>query len=208
VLARLAMLPPLLALALAGGCDNTFIAISSDGRILVVVSTTGSSVDPDGFSVSVDGDTARFVPPNSEIALTGLSEGTHSVFLSGIADNCQVDGSNPRSVVVGSDGQANVAFSVVCAAATTGGFTIIVSTTGTPVDPDGYLLSVAGTMERAIEVDGRETYTGLTPGVHLIALKDVATGCALEGGNPQPFTVVVGKTVEVRLTVLCGGGSA
>src|SRR5258705_13735324 len=115
--ACLQSLVPLAVLALASGCGETVINVSSDGRIEVAVSTNGSDPDTDGFSVTVDGGTARFVAPGGSVVLDSLSEGGHSVLLTGLADNCQVEGSNPRSVVVGRDGQANVSFDVRCARA-------------------------------------------------------------------------------------------
>jgi hypothetical protein len=193
----------ILALPLAG-CDETLIDISTDGRIDVVVSTSGLDTDSDGFSVSVDGGVEQFVEAGGTVTLTDLSEGSHSVRLSGLSDNCRVEGPNPRSVVVKSDGVAQVAFQVRCSLATTGGFLINVSTVGDQGDPDGYQLNVAGADTRQIAITASETFVGLSPGAHLITLKDVDPPCAVEGGNPQPFTVVAGKTVAVRLLVFCG----
>ena len=64
---------PLAVLAFAAGCDETLISVSSDGRIEVAVSTDGSDLDSDGFSVTVDGGTARFVAPGGSVVLDGLS---------------------------------------------------------------------------------------------------------------------------------------
>lgn len=202
--AQLALILSAAILAPIGGCDDTFISVSSDGRIEVAVTTSGIDVDVDGFSVSVDGGTAQFVAPGGRVTLSGLQPGGHSVLLSGLAANCQVVGTNPRAVQVGSDGTVDVAFEVSCTRATTGGFTISVSTGGEPADTDGYLLAVAGGEVRPIETDAIETFVGLVPGVHLVTLKDVDEGCTLVGGNPQPFTVVAGKTLLVQLTVSCG----
>ena len=202
--ARLRSLVPLAVLALAAGCGETIINISSDGRIEVSVSTNGTDPDTDGFSVTVDGGTARFVAPGGSVVLDSLSEGSHSVLLTGLAENCQVEGSNPRSVVVGPDGLADVSFDVRCARATTGGFAIQVSTSGVAPDTDGYSLAVAGADIRGIGPDAEETFTGLVAGLHLVTLKDVDEPCAVVGGNPQPFTVIPGKTVLVRLAVVCG----
>ena len=202
--ARLQFLVPLAALAFAAGCDETIIDISSDGRIEVSVSTSGFDTDGDGFSVTVDGGTARFVAPGGSVVLDSLSEGSHSVRLTGLAENCQVEGTNPRTVVVGADGLADVSFDVRCARATTGGFTIQVTTSGAEPDTDGYALAVAGAEIRGIGPNGGETFIGLTPGVHLVTLKDLDEPCVEVGGNPQPFTVVPGKTVLLRLAVVCG----
>jgi len=197
----LALLIPL------AGCDDTFISVSTDGQIQVAVNTSGLDTDTDGFSVSVDGGTEQFLETGGTVTLNNLSPGGHSVQLSGLSENCRVDGTNPRSVVVQSDGIAQVAFEVRCALATTGGFLVQVTTTGSPIDPDGYQLSVAGVAARSIGTSASETFRGLTPGVHLITLKDVDPPCAVVGGNPQPFTVVPGKTVTVRLAVACGTAS-
>jgi hypothetical protein len=202
--APLTLALPAALLALAAGCGDTMISVSSDGRIEVAVSTTGADVDVDGFSVSVDGGVEQFVAPGARVTLADLAPGSHSVRLSGLAENCRVVGTNPRAVVVGSDGNATVDFEVSCSRATTGGFTILVGTAGEPADPDGYVLAVAGAALRSIGTSATETFGDLVPGVHLVTLKDVAQGCALAGGNPQPFTVVVGKTVQIRLTVNCG----
>ena len=61
--------------------------------------------------------TARFVAPGGSVVLDSLSEGSHSVLLSGLAENCRVEGTNPRVVAVRPDGQAHVSFDVSCARA-------------------------------------------------------------------------------------------
>jgi hypothetical protein len=197
------ILLPLLCLAAAAGCESAF-SISSDGIIHVLVTTSGSGSDSDGFTLTVDGGDARFISSGRSIALHGLAQGTHTVLLSGVAANCVVQGENPRSVVVGADGGASLSFTVTCEAAPTDGFQIIVSTSGDAPDPDGYRLAVAGAPIRRIGIDAVETFVGLEPGGHLISLKSMAIGCVLIGGNPQLFEVVQGTIVQVRFVVLCG----
>ena len=70
------------------------------GSIQVTTATTGSSLDPDGYTVSVDAGTPQAIGSNATLALEGLAVGTHSVALSGIAGNCHLDGDNPRTVEV------------------------------------------------------------------------------------------------------------
>jgi hypothetical protein len=134
-----------------------------------------------------------------------VPEGTHVVHLFSLADNCAMSGSpNSRSVRMAGGGVIEVSFAVVCGVPETGGFRIVVSTVGTPLDDDGYQLSVAGAALRAIGVNAEEAYEGLAPGMHLITLKDVADFCDVVGGNPQPYTVVPGKAVRVAISVRCG----
>jgi hypothetical protein len=107
------VLLPLLFLAVAAACESAF-SISSDGIIHVLVTTSGSGSDADGFTLTVDGGDPRFISSGGSVALEGLAEGTHTVLLSGIAANCSVQGDNPRSVLVGADGGATLGFSVAC----------------------------------------------------------------------------------------------
>jgi hypothetical protein len=146
------------------------------------------------------------VAPNGSTLYDAVPEGTHVVHLFALADNCAVSGSSsPRSVFVSDGSIAEIVFTVVCSAPITGGFRVVVTSTGTAVDEDGYQLSVAGSPLRIIPVNAEEIYQGLAPGLHLITLKDVADFCEVSGGNPQPYTVVPGKSVRVAITVGCGG---
>jgi hypothetical protein len=118
------VLLPLLCLAVAAGCESAF-SISSDGIIHVLVTTSGSGSDSDGFTLTVDGGDPRFVSSGGSVALDGLAQGTHTVLLSGIAASCAVQGDNPRSVLVGPDGATSVSFTVACEVAPTDGFQVI-----------------------------------------------------------------------------------
>jgi hypothetical protein len=195
------------ALAFASGCGDTFISTDSDGRLEVTISSGGTGADDDGFSITVDGGTSVILVQSGRATLTGLSPGSHSVLLGGLSENCAVLGANPRAVVVGADGTAAVTFDVYCDRATTGGLSIEVATTGQPADTDGYLLVVGEGGVRPIASRASETFTGLPPGVHLVMLKNVAPGCALEGGNPQRAVVETGKTAAIRLVVRCGAAT-
>jgi len=197
------VLLPLFCLTLAAGCESAF-SISSDGIIHVLVTTSGSGSDSDGFTLTVDGGEARFISSGGRVALEGLTQGTHTLLLSGVAANCAVQGDNPRSVLVGPDGALPVSFIVSCGSDAPTGFQVIVSTSGDAPDPDGYRLAVSGAPIRPIAINAMETFERLEPGGHLITLKDMATGCVLAGGNPHLVEVLPGRIVQVRFDVLCG----
>lgn len=187
-----------------GGCDTTFLSVSTDGQLQVFVSTSGDDRDTDGFSVSVDGGASRFVDSGNAVTLTDLRPGAHRVQLSGMADNCVVTGDNPRTVVVGNDGGTKVHFDVHCLLSVTGGFLVVVTTAGTLTDPDGYRLAVGGEPIRTIGPRAEETYLGLTPDLHLVQLKDVDPPCVVDGPNPRPVTVTRAQTITVEFKVTCG----
>jgi len=200
----------LLACAAASlGCGQSATDTAADGRIRITVTTSGADPQVEEYLLTLDGTRPIAVTPNGSTLYDGVPEGTHVVHLFALADNCAVSGrSSPRSVNVRGGGVTEISFSVVCGPPITGGFRIVVSTTGTPTDDDGYQLSVAGAALRAIGINAEETYQGLDPGVHLVTLKDVADFCEVQGGNPQPYTVVAGKTVRVAIQVRCGDAPA
>jgi hypothetical protein len=195
------------AAVLTGGCGDTsiFISTSSDGHIAIIVTSIGSGSDDDGFRVTVDGRTTKFLQPGQGVTLSGLSPGSHTVLLSGLAPNCRVEDPNPRTVLVAAEGTAETTFVVTCESTATGTLDLVVSTTGEPIDGDGYMLVVGEGGTRLIRTTASEAFAGMPPGEHLVMLKDLAQGCELEGGNPQPVVVVGGQTTTVHLTVRCGG---
>jgi WD40 repeat protein len=91
-------------------------ASATTGSIRATVATSGADLDPDGYTVSVDGGTPQAVPATGEVTFTNIAAGTRSVQLSGVAANCTVTGANPRPVDVAAGATAAVAFEVTCAA--------------------------------------------------------------------------------------------
>ena len=89
----------------------------STGDLNVTTSTTGSNLDPDGYTVTLDGTDSRSISNNGSVTYTGLSAGSHSVTLSGAAANCTVSGGTSRTVTVSAGATASTSFAVSCAAA-------------------------------------------------------------------------------------------
>jgi WD40-like Beta Propeller Repeat len=83
------------------------------GSIQVTTATAGSSLDPDGYTLSVDAGASQAIGSNAMLTLEGLAVGTHSLALAGIAGNCHLDGDNPRTVEV-VQGSTAVTFDLTC----------------------------------------------------------------------------------------------
>jgi Tol biopolymer transport system component len=83
------------------------------GSIQVTTTTTGSSLDPDGYTVSIDAGASQAIGVNATLTLEDLAVGTHSLALSGIAGNCHLEGDNPRTVEV-LPGSTTVTFDLNC----------------------------------------------------------------------------------------------
>lgn len=71
-------------------------------------------MDPDGYTITLDGSASKSLEPNSSVRFDELEEGTLSVELSGLDEGCAVDGDNPQSVTITAGATATIAFSVVC----------------------------------------------------------------------------------------------
>src|SRR5436189_5382617 len=67
------------------------------GDLTVTTSTGGSSLDPDAYTVTVDGGAGQAIGINSSVTFSGIAAGSHTVALSGVASNCSVSGGDPRT---------------------------------------------------------------------------------------------------------------
>jgi TolB protein len=117
--ARVGAIPLLLALALAAGCNDS--TAPSGPSVQVSIATTGTDLDPDGFIVVIDDTSPRSreisAGINGTIVVKGVTEGTHNVWLQGIAPNCVVNQQAPLvSVGPAGSGSPSVAFTVFCVA--------------------------------------------------------------------------------------------
>ena len=87
------------------GCDNPASPRPSaallpplTGNITVAATTSGSNLDPDGYTATVDLLQSRSVPANASTTFGGLLLGVHVVQLSGVASNCSLNSSNPQKI--------------------------------------------------------------------------------------------------------------
>jgi hypothetical protein len=98
------------------------------GNLSIRTSTTGVNLDPDGYTVTLDGGTSSPIGINASVTVNGVGAGDHSVALGNVAPNCAVSGANPLTVTVPSGGAAQASFAVSCAAPPPGGATHLVFT--------------------------------------------------------------------------------
>ncbi len=175
------------------------------------VSSTGS-LDPDGYTVWVDGSNSQAVATNGVVTFSGLAGGDHEVALYGIAPNCAVStpnkgANNPRgvSLVAGVGGSSD--FSLACGS--WGGLFVTSNTTGVDLG-GGYTVSVDGGASQTIAANGNVTYTQLYAASHTVVLSGVAGNCALTGSNSQQVNVSPGQTAAITFAASCaptGSGS-
>jgi hypothetical protein len=188
---------PLLVVA-CGGNGGTDIALPS---LIITTATTGVELDADGYGVAVDANPARPIAQNASLTVEGLAAGSHTVALTGLAQNCAA-GDNPRTVTINAGATPTADFAVTCGA-TTGTIAVLISTTGSGTDPDGFSLTLDGTDRGPVGLNATISLTGMAPGSHLLGLSGIAANCQLSGDNPRSVAVTAGQNVEVPFAVVC-----
>src|SRR5207248_2815220 len=100
----------------AGGSTSVAFQVNcsgpTTGTLNVTTTTTGANLDPDGYTVSVDGTNSTSIANNGSQSFTDLSSGSHSVTLAGRSEERRVGkgSSHPSSVRRG--GRRSIAFQV------------------------------------------------------------------------------------------------
>jgi hypothetical protein len=181
------------------------------GRIEVTAATSGIDLDPDGYTVQVDGGSPQPLAVNGTVGFSGVAGGDHSITLGAAAGNCPVGGgSNPRTVTVTTGGAtrdtARTTFQLTCSALT-GRIEVSAATTGADLDPDGYTVQVDGGSPQPLAVNGTVGFSGVAGGDHSVTLAAAAGNCPVGGSNPRTVTVTTGgatrDTVRTTFGVSC-----
>ncbi len=88
--------------------------VATSGSIDITTVTTGSFLDPNNYSVSVDAGQSQTIGINATVTLTAVAAGARSVELSDMAGNCTVGGTNPTTATVAPGTTVQVTFDVTC----------------------------------------------------------------------------------------------
>jgi hypothetical protein len=96
-----------------------------------------------------------------------------------------------------------LALNAATSGSSTGDLTATASTSGSDIDPNGYIVTVDGGANQSIGVNQSVTFTALPAGSHSVALSGLATNCAVSGENPQTVSVPSGGTATAAFTVNC-----
>ena len=181
------------------------------GAIAVAVSTAGTDLDDNGYTLSVDGGSGQSIPVNASVRIPNLATGEHLVQLDGVAPNCSISGTNARSVdVIAGDetGSAvSVAFFVSCTARRDV-IRVTTATTGVGVPSTVYVVSLLleGTSSFGrnlnISPNGTVTFSGLVTGDYRVTLFGVVANCDVVA-NPRTVALSSGNEAQIRFDVTC-----
>jgi Tol biopolymer transport system component len=171
------------------------------GSIEVRVTTSGPG--PSSYDVLLDGANQGSVQSTATLAIGDVATGVHSVGLSALPANCQVQEANPQSVTVNAEATVPAVFSITCTvpAAETG--TLAVRTVTTGNDSDGYQVSVDGAAPQPIGSNATIALPNTPAGPHSVQLSGLDSSCVLQGVNPRRVTVAAAATATVRFSVTC-----
>src|SRR5207249_4045743 len=189
--------------------------VATTAVIEVAAATSGIDLDPDGYTVQVDGGASQVLAVNGAARFEGLGAGSHTVTVTGAAANCPIAPDNPRTVSVTTGAvkrdTARTTFQVTCGAAT-GSIQVTTATSGIDLDPNGYALQIDGGSLRLLLGAGTVTVDGLAGGDHSVVLSGAAGNCTVAGDNPRTLHVITGgaardtarTTFEVTCVALTG----
>ena len=179
---------------------------AATGSLSITSVTTGSSPDPDGYTISIDGATRGALGVNDAVTISEIVPGSHVVELNGVVANCQIQGDNPQTVTVTTGANASVAYTIVCATPPgAGSLRITTATSGSSLDPDGYTISVDGAAPQVIGPNATLDLEGLAAGTHALTLSGIASNCHLDGENPRTVEVL---PATVSFDLNCLGANA
>ena len=190
------------------------VCVAVTGTIEIKAATSGADVDPDGYTVQVDGGTTAALAVSGTTRFEGLSAGSHTVTLAGAATNCPVAADNPRTVSVTTGAvkrdTARTTFQIICVA-TTAVIEVAAVTSGIDLDPDGYTVQVDGGASRALAVSGTIRFEGLGAGSHTVTMTGAAANCPIAPDNPRTVNVTTGAvtrdTARTKFQVTCGAAT-
>ena len=176
------------------------------GDLRVVTVTTGADLDPDGYTVTVDG-ASHPLAVNGSATVAGVGEGSRAVTLNGVVPNCVVAGGTTRTVFITLGALTEAVFNVGCVAF--GRVNVTVATTGVSIDPDGFSMrlqapSVSFSEEVSVDVNESVAFDRVRPAddYHL-SLTGVSANCTIAGGSIRAFTLNAGDTVRATFNVSC-----
>jgi dipeptidyl aminopeptidase/acylaminoacyl peptidase len=88
--------------------------VITEGAIEVNITTSGPDQDADGYNLIIDGTDEFSTDANDTVYVNGLSEDTHDLELSDVADNCSVESDNPQMADVIAGDTTSVSFEAAC----------------------------------------------------------------------------------------------
>jgi len=88
--------------------------VITTGMLEVMIETIGSQLDPDGYSLRIDGSNREAVDINDTTQIENLDERDYELELANVASNCTIKGNNPRNFNIIAGETTSTTFNVEC----------------------------------------------------------------------------------------------
>jgi len=187
------------------------VRCSEPGNIRVKVTTTGAPLDPDGYTVLLDGSPSLAAPVNGNILLTDLDSPSHTpshdIQLRGVADNCWFNDPAliyPRRVELTDGDTASVSFELVCREVGAGAIAVRVNRSG---DPFGYFLTpFVSRNDGLIRADQAGLFQDLPQGAYVVGViggVPFHIQCSVAQPNPMTISLSEAKAITLVFDVHC-----
>ncbi len=184
-----------------GSDDPNLAPTPTITTLLVVTSIEGFPLDPDGFDVSVDGGTPARMAVNDTAVFPAIAAGDHLVTLTGISGDCNVRGSNPRTVKSPAGATVQTTFALLCGAPGTG--RLIVKTFTYGQRPKLYGVEIEGGPSATIGPEDEITIYSVPSGFNTVTLSLVPATCDVIASNPRVLLVPGGGSRITLFKVRC-----
>jgi len=196
-----------LALVSQGCAESSAPNLANSGGLELSVVTTGPYPDPDGYRVLMDGVPRWELSSRDRLFVPGIPVGSHTLTLTGVAEDCLVSGGPSRTVTLSDSGSVRlVNFTVSCNG---GKLEIETVTTGVDLDADGYEISIDD--GPGLPVESSRVIPELQSGPHIVRLSGLAGNCTLAGSDDrttsQQVTITPAAAAHLRFDISCSSTS-
>lgn len=189
----------------AAGCSGGGEAVTppnnSLGSIQVVTSIEGELLDPDGYTLRVDGGPDLLLGVHDTVVVPNVVPGAHTLELSGVSAECRVMGMNPRTVQALADQTTHSEYGLVCGTVGTGRLTVSTFTYGTR--PESYVVQVTGGPSATIGPEDQVTLLSVRAGLDTVMLRRVPSVCDVISSNPRVLQVPEGGIKLTLFKIRC-----
>jgi len=172
------------------------------GRLRVTTATTGADLDPDGYTLLVNGVGMGSIGVNTALTVSGLEPGTVTLDLADVAPNCTTLPATPQSLSIVEDQTTQAAYAVSCSA-TTGVLRLLLNSTGYFPDIDTILSYQIDVQAAHYLKPGFDSTFTLPVGQHTVAIGQVASHCSDPNGTVRGVVIVSGDTTAVQFDFTC-----
>ncbi|HEY8107035.1 MAG TPA: hypothetical protein VIE46_13080 [Gemmatimonadales bacterium] len=206
------LVAPTLALLIAAGSGCNEHTAPAYSTLVLLTSTSGTSLDPDGYLVTLTrpGGVATLELSDNGSLSVARTVGTDRVAIADISPNCTVASPPPASVNIPGDQEFDtLRVSIACVHAS--GAITVHTLVADSVATGPFTVVVDGTDSRVLGGHDTATFSGLADGVHTVVLSGHGVAKAPRGCSPTSDSVGIrvsgGATVETTLalsTACCG----